>query len=208
MRFVEVTGRTEEEAIQAALEQLNACREDVEIEVIEPASKGILGIWGAKPAKVKVTVKDTKIDKAREFVEGVIKHMNLDALVAVEQRDGDDIIINIEGARIGRIIGRRGETLDALQYLTNLACNHGDNSGHGRIILDAEEYRKKREKALENLALKMAEKVKRTHRRVVLEPMSSYERRILHTALQNDPDVTTYSEGEEPHRRVVITLKR
>ncbi|MDK2991921.1 MAG: spoIIIJ-associated protein [Clostridiales bacterium] len=206
MRFVEATGRTEEEAIQSALDQLNVSRDDVDIEVLEPASKGILGLWGSKPAKVKVTVKDKKADKAREFLEGVIERMKVDASIVVEQRDDGDIIMNIEGVRIGRLIGHRGETLDALQYLVNLACNR-DGEEHSKIILDAENYRKKREQALVDLAFKMADKVKRTRRRVILEPMSSYERRILHTALQDDPDVTTYSEGIEPRRKVVITLK-
>lgn len=206
MRFVEATGRTEEEAIQSALDELNVSRDDVDIEVLEPASKGILGLWGSKPAKVKVTVKDKKADKAKEFLEGVIERMKVDASIVVEQRDDGDVIMNIEGVRIGRLIGHRGETLDALQYLANLACNR-DGEEHGKIILDAENYRKKREQALVDLAFKMADKVKRTHRRVVLEPMSAYERRILHTALQDDPDVTTYSEGMEPRRKVVITLK-
>lgn len=206
MRFVEATGRTEEEAIQSALDELNVSRDDVDIEVLEPASKGILGLWGSKPAKVKVTVKDKKADKAKEFLEGVIERMKVDASIVVEQRDDGDVIMNIEGVRIGRLIGHRGETLDALQYLANLACNR-DGEEQGKIILDAENYRKKREQALVDLAFKMADKVKRTHRRVVLEPMSAYERRILHTALQDDPDVTTYSEGVEPRRKVVITLK-
>ncbi|MBZ4665217.1 RNA-binding cell elongation regulator Jag/EloR [Mahella sp.] len=206
MRFVEATGRTEEEAIQSALDELNVSRDDVDIEVLEPASKGILGLWGSKPAKVKVTVKDKKADKAKEFLEGVIERMKVDASIVVEQRDDGDVIMNIEGVRIGRLIGHRGETLDALQYLANLACNR-DGEEQGKIILDAENYRKKREQALVDLAFKMADKVKRTHRRVVLEPMSAYERRILHTALQDDPDVTTYSEGMEPRRKVVITLK-
>lgn len=206
MRFVEATGRTEEEAIQSALDELNVSRDDVDIEVLEPASKGILGLWGSKPAKVKVTVKDKKADKAKEFLEGVIERMKVDASIVVEQRDDGDVIMNIEGVRIGRLIGHRGETLDALQYLANLACNR-DGEEHGKIILDAENYRKKREQALVDLAFKMADKVKRTRRRVILEPMSAYERRILHMALQDDPDVTTYSEGMEPRRKVVITLK-
>jgi len=205
MRFVEATGRTEEEAIQAALSELNVSRDRVDVEILESASKGILGLWGSKPAKVKVIVKESKVDKVKAFLEGVIDRMNIKANITVEE-NGDSILVNFEGMKIGRLIGHRGETLDALQYLTNIVCNRGEEE-RCKVILDAENYRKKREQALVALALKMADKVKRTRRRVALEPMSAYERRILHTALQDDPDVTTYSEGIEPRRKVIIALK-
>lgn len=148
------------------------------------------------------------MDKARAFLERVIELLGVEATVDVEQQ-GEYTVLQIEGNHLGILIGRRGETLDALQYLTNLAANRDktDQAERVRVILDAEGYRKRRENTLRNLAYRLAEKVKREKRRAALEPMSPLERRIIHTALQDDESVETYSEGEEPFRRVVIAYK-
>lgn len=208
MISVEKTGKTVDDAVLAALIELNADRENVEIEVIEEGSKGLFGLVGGRLARVKVTVKESKIDKAKEFVARIIDYLDVDAKVEIES-EGDYSVLQIEGRHLGILIGRRGETLDALQYLTNLAVNRGgrDDEDRVRIILDAEGYRKRRENALRNLAYRLAERVKREKRRAVLEPMSPLERRIIHTALQGDESIETYSEGDEPFRRVVVAFK-
>jgi len=205
---VEKTGKTVVDAILAALIELDVDRDNVEIEVIEEGSKGFLGLVGSRLARVRVTVKPSRVDKARAFLERVIELLGVEATVDVEQQ-GEYTVLQIEGNHLGILIGRRGETLDALQYLTNLAANRDktDQAERVRVILDAEGYRKRRENTLRNLAYRLAEKVKREKRRAALEPMSPLERRIIHTALQDDESVETYSEGEEPFRRVVIAYK-
>jgi spoIIIJ-associated protein len=205
---VEKTGKTVDDAILAALIELDVDRDNVEIEVIEEGSKGFLGLVGSRLARVRVTVKPSRVDKARAFLERVIELLGVEATVDVEQQ-GEYTVLQIEGNHLGILIGRRGETLDALQYLTNLAANRDktDQAERVRVILDAEGYRKRRENTLRNLAYRLAEKVKREKRRAALEPMSPLERRIIHTALQDDESVETYSEGEEPFRRVVIAYK-
>ncbi|HPZ55242.1 MAG: RNA-binding cell elongation regulator Jag/EloR [Bacillota bacterium] len=208
MISVEKTGKTVDDAILAALIELDVDRDNVEIEVIEEGSKGFLGLVGSRLARVRVTVKPSRVDKARAFLERVIELLGVEATVDVEQQ-GEYTVLQIEGNHLGILIGRRGETLDALQYLTNLAANRDktDQAERVRVILDAEGYRKRRENTLRNLAYRLAEKVKREKRRAALEPMSPLERRIIHTALQDDESVETYSEGEEPFRRVVIAYK-
>lgn len=208
MISVEKTGKTVDDAILAALIELDVDRDNVEIEVIEEGSKGFLGLVGSRLACVRVTVKPSRVDKARAFLERVIELLGVEATVDVEQQ-GEYTVLQIEGNHLGILIGRRGETLDALQYLTNLAANRDktDQAERVRVILDAEGYRKRRENTLRNLAYRLAEKVKREKRRAALEPMSPLERRIIHTALQDDESVETYSEGEEPFRRVVIAYK-
>ncbi|HOB92190.1 MAG TPA: RNA-binding cell elongation regulator Jag/EloR [Bacillota bacterium] len=208
MISVEKTGKTVVDAILAALIELDVDRDNVEIEVIEEGSKGFLGLVGSRLARVRVTVKPSRVDKARAFLERVIELLGVEATVDVEQQ-GEYTVLQIEGNHLGILIGRRGETLDALQYLTNLAANRDktDQAERVRVILDAEGYRKRRENTLRNLAYRLAEKVKREKRRAALEPMSPLERRIIHTALQDDESVETYSEGEEPFRRVVIAYK-
>ena len=208
MISVEKTGKTVDDAILAALIELDVDRDNVEIEVIEEGSKCFLGLVGSRLARVRVTVKPSRVDKARAFLERVIELLGVEATVDVEQQ-GEYTVLQIEGNHLGILIGRRGETLDALQYLTNLAANRDktDQAERVRVILDAEGYRKRRENTLRNLAYRLAEKVKREKRRAALEPMSPLERRIIHTALQDDESVETYSEGEEPFRRVVIAYK-
>lgn len=208
MISVEKTGKTVDDAILAALIELNVDRDDVEIEVLEEGSRGFLGLVGSKQARVRVTVKESRVDKAKQFVQHLIDLFGVQASVDVEKQ-GEYVTLQITGKQLGVLIGRRGETLDALQYLTNLVANRdkSDKSERVRIILDAEGYRKRRENTLRNLAYRLAEKVKREKRRAVLEPMSPLERRIIHTALQGDELIETYSEGEEPFRRVVVAYK-
>lgn len=267
MSYIEVTGKTEEEAVRKALTQLGLERDDVSLEILERAKSGFLGIGGS-PARIRVTygtdepeekkaeptkkvekkpepkaeVKkpevrpepkkqeskkpETKpVEKApeqktvtvgtcdddnarriREFLEGLLQHMNSPAQVNVALEEKGRYQVTLEGEKLGQLIGRRGETLDALQYLTSLQVNKG-REGYIRVTLDTENYRAKREDSLRRLAQRMANRAVKTGRKVVLEPMNPYERRVLHTALQNHPAVTTHSEGEEPNRRVVIMLK-
>lgn len=204
-RSIEKTGKTVQEAVASALEELNADENQVEIEVIEEGGKGIFGLIGSKPAKVRVTMKETYADKAVRFLEEIFQKMNLNAGIDV-QEDGDSILIRITGSDSGIIIGRRGETLDALQYLTSLVVNK-DADSYKRVTIDIENYRDKREVTLIKLANKLADRVVKYKKNVTLEPMNPYERRIIHSSLQNNKYVETYSIGEEPNRKVVITLK-
>lgn len=203
MKSIEITARSVEEAVEKALEELELKRDEVEVEVLEEASRGFLGIIGAKMAKVRVTEKLSGLKKAQEFLENVTRKMGVMADITVEEKN-DYAYLTLNGDNLGILIGRRGDTLDALQYLTNLVANKGANGERVKIILDAERYRQKRENTLKRLATRIATKVKKTGNKVVLEPMSPQERRIIHTALQNDKQVQTTSEGKEPYRRVVI----
>jgi spoIIIJ-associated protein len=206
MTSVEKSGKTVEEALELALTELGVNREKVEVQVLETPSKGFLG-FGGKAAKILVTVK--KVDAlaaAREFLQSIFNTMKLDVTLEKMTRE-DHVIFNLRGGDLGVLIGKHGQTLDALQYLTNLAANR-DSDERVRIILDVEDYRKRREETLANLAFRLADKVKRRGERVALEPMSPHERKIIHMALQDDHRIVTYSEGEEPFRKVVIALKR
>ncbi|WP_422446253.1 RNA-binding cell elongation regulator Jag/EloR [Thermoanaerobacterium sp. DL9XJH110] len=204
MKNVEKQAKTVEEAIDLALKELKTTRDNVEVEVLEEGNRGILGFL-SRAARVRVTVKEDHGKRAVEFLQGLVKLLNVNAGIRVEEHD-DALKINIEGKRMGVIIGKHGSTLDAIQYLTNLVANK-NMSNYRRIVLDAENYREKREEALEKLARSMAKKVKETKKSVTLRPMPPNERRIIHTALQNDSRVQTKSIGEEPNRRVVISIK-
>ncbi|CDF58966.1 RNA-binding cell elongation regulator Jag/EloR [Thermobrachium celere] len=208
MKSIEMTGRTVEEAIESALKELGVKRESVNIEVLDRGSKGIFGLIGSRPAKVKVTIKKDYAALAKSFLRDVLDKMGVKCEIHI--KDEDDILkINLVGQRLGVLIGHRGETLDALQFLVGLVINKDNQENeHKKVILDAENYRKKREEILIGLAKKLAYKVQKTNRCVKLEPMNPYERRIIHSALQDHPYVTTYSEGEEPFRKVVIDLKK
>lgn len=205
MKAVEKRGRTVEEALQAALKELGAEREKVEVDVLEEGNKGLFGILGSKEARVRVRVKESKSEIARRLLEEICAALKIEARV---EADGNEnyIYLNIKGINVGALIGRRGQTLEALQYLINVAAGRASNDKQ-KIILDVEDYRKRREKTLRELALRLAEKVRRTKERVVLEPMSSHERRVIHLALQDNPFVYTRSEGEDPYRKVVIASK-
>lgn len=205
---IEKTGKTVEKALQVALEELNLPEERVEYEVIDFPSKGFFGIIGGKPAKIKVTVKklssaDTAIVLLNKIFFAMKISVNID-----QTKITDGHLFNLQGEDLGILIGKHGQTLDALQYLTNLAVNRDMTEDKVRIILDVENYRKRREETLYRLATRLADKVRRTGEKVVLEPMSRHERKVIHTALQDDRRVITYSDGEEPYRKVVVALKR
>ncbi|NLC77943.1 MAG: protein jag [Clostridia bacterium] len=205
MKTIEITAKTVEEAVQTALKELQVELDQVEVEVLEEPSKGFLGIIGSKMAKVRITVKEDPIELAKSFLEGIFKKLGVQPEIRTKKTD-KYYHLSFHGSRLGILIGHRGETLDALQYLCNLAVNKKlENRVH--IVLDVENYRQRREETLVKLARKLSDKAKRTGRRVVLEPMSPQERRIIHTALQNDPEIQTFSEGQEPYRKVVISVK-
>ena len=203
----EFTGKTVDEALMEALLYFQTTSENVEYEVIERESKGLLGMF-SKPAKIRVQLKFTVEHAAKNFLDKVFKAMGINASAeVVYEKDSDSVDINIVGNDMGVLIGKRGQTLDSLQYLTSLVINK-NNEGYLKVKLDTENYRERRKDTLENLAKNIASKVKRTHKAVALEPMNPYERRIIHSALQNDKYVETHSEGEEPFRKVVISLKK
>ena len=205
MMTMEVTGKSIDEAIEKALKELQAAREDVEIEVIDEGNKGFLGFFGAKDAKVKVTKKHNTVEFAKEFLNFLIKKIRVDVQYEIENKQ-NHIYMNIKGNNVGILIGRRGETLESLQYLTNLAVQKKMEE-RIKIILDVEGYRTRRKQALIKLANRLYEKVKRTHKSAALEPMNPHERKIIHTTLQDKNDIRTYSEGDEPYRKVVIVKR-
>lgn len=207
MEFIEVSARTVDDAITEALIKLGTTSDRIEYEVVEKGSSGILGI-GRKDAVIKVHKKYSPEDDAREFLENVFKAMKLEVEIIIEKdEESNTLNIDLKGDDMGVLIGKRGQTLDSLQYLTNLAVNRRAEN-FVKVKIDTEDYRKRRRETLENLARNIAYKVKRTKRPVALEPMNPFERRVIHSTLQNDKFVTTHSEGEEPYRHVVVTLKR
>ena len=253
MRYIDVTGKTEEEAIRKGLEQLGLERDDVSVEILERARSGFLGI-GSSPAKVRVTYEldvaeepkpeapkakpaekkpepkpaekkpEPKAEekkaapaapacdnddarRIKDFLTGLLEHMDSTAEVKVYEEEKNRYKVILEGQKLGALIGRRGETLDAIQQLTNYAVNSGRDK-RLRIHVDAENYRAKREQSLESLANKVAGKVLKYRRSVTLEPMNAYERHVIHAALQDKEGVTTYSIGTEPNRRVVVAYER
>lgn len=205
MKEIEVSGRTVEEAIATALKSLQAKREEVEVTVLEEGSKGFLGLLGSRQARVKVVIPDNPEKVINDFLNKVLADMHIKAGVELRPRDGY-YFVSFHGQDLGILIGRRGETLDALQYLTNLAVNRVLEHKI-KVILDVEGYRKRREQTLINLARRLSNRVKETGNRIVLEPMNPQERRVIHTALQNDSQILTFSEGQEPNRKVVIALR-
>lgn len=208
MRSVIKTSKTVEEAIKDALVELSVREEDVEIEIIEEPSKGLFGLIGVKEAKVKVTVVNDEIEIANKFLSKLLSSMNIKATNNIK-REGSNLFVQIEEispSDMGIIIGKRGNTLDSIQYLLSLAVNK-DRVDYLKVVVDTEGYREKREDTLIRLANRMAEKAKYSRRPIKLEPMNPYERRIIHSTLQNIDGITTYSEGDEPYRRVVIQSK-
>lgn len=205
MRSVETTGRTIEEAVLSAVAQLGVPRDRLDIQIVEEPEKGILGIFGRKNAVVQACKKRTQAELAEDFLKGMFKEM--DIVVNIDVKDERDLLlIDLSGDNMGLVIGYRGETLDSIQYLVSLVVNK-EGERYKKVIIDTEGYRKKREETLRRLARRLAHKVEKTKKRVVLEPMNPYERRIIHSTLQYNSNVITYSEGEEPYRRVVINLK-
>lgn len=280
IKFIDMTGKTEDEAIRRALEQLGLERDDVSVEILERAKSGFLGIGGS-PATVRVSyddgqpepkpepvkpepksaapkaekkpvycaevlqkevrarekqereakrgerraepkaekaprepavlgeeIRDEKSEQIRTFLSGLLEHMDAKADVKVYEVEKNRYKVILEGEKLGALIGRRGETLDAIQQLTNYSINRGSEKNRVRVQVDAENYREKREQSLERLAEKVAGKVTKYRRNVTLEPMNAYERHVIHTALQDTPGVTTFSIGTEPNRRVVVSYDR
>lgn len=207
MEFIEVSAKTVDDAITEASIKLGTTSDKIEVEVIEKGSTGFLGIK-SKPAIIKARKKNDTVDNIRDFLENVFSAMNMEVTIDIKKAEDDKVYeVELSGKEMGLLIGKRGQTLDSLQYLTNLAVNkHSD--GYIKVKLDTEDYRQRRKDTLENLAKNIAYKVKRTKRPVSLEPMNPFERRVIHSALQGDRYVETHSEGEEPFRHVVVTLKK
>ncbi len=207
MKTIEITGKNVQEALSNALVQLNLTEDKVDVEILDEGSKGIFNLIGTKPAKIKVTQKFNIIDEVNTFLNDVISAMGVQADINTVE-EADSINIQLSGEKMGLIIGYRGETLDSLQYLVSLVANKDHEKPYKKVVLDAENYRKKRYETLTKVAQKTAEKVKKTGRPYRLEPMNPYERRIIHSTLQEYAQINTYSEGDEPFRRIVVSLKR
>lgn len=207
MEFIEVSAKTVADAITEACQKLEVTSDKLEYVVVEEGSSGFLGI-GSKSAIIKAKTKSSIADIAKDFLKDVFAAMNMVVAVDVKyDEDNKNLDVDLSGDEMGVLIGKRGQTLDSIQYLLSLVVNK-ESEEYIRVKVDTEDYRKRRKETLENLAKNIAYKVKRTKRPVSLEPMNPYERRIIHSALQNDKYVTTHSEGEEPFRRVVVTLKK
>ena len=207
MEFIEISAKNVDDAITQATVQLGITSDQLEYEVLDKGSTGFLGI-GSKNAVIKARKKFSIDENVVEFLSSIFDAMKMEVEILVAVNEEEHIIeVELKGDDMGILIGKRGQTLDSLQYLTNLAINkHSDE--YYKVKIDTEDYRKRRKETLENLAKNIAYKVKRTNRPVSLETMNPFERRIIHSALQNDRYVTTHSEGDEPYRHVVVTLKK
>ncbi len=206
MKFIESTGKTVEEAIDLGLKELNKKRDQVEINVLEFPNKGFFGIIGSKLAKVKLTVLNRAEDDAKVFLEDLFKAMDLEVNIDIK-KENNNLQVNLEGENMGVVIGKRGQTLDSVQYLLSLVINKNSDK-YIKVFVDTENYRKRREETLIRLANKISNKVRKSKKTIALEPMNPYERRIIHASLQNNPYVETHSEGKEPFRKVVVGLKK
>ncbi len=207
MEFIEVSAKTVDEALTEASISLGIPSSEIDYEVVEKGSNGFLGL-GSKNAVIKARKKFSVEENVKEFLKSVFHAMDMAVEIIVKVDENEKMIdVELKGEDMGILIGKRGQTLDSLQYLTNLAVNKNSDSYY-KVKVDTEDYRKRRKDTLENLAKNIAYKVKRTKRSVELEPMNPFERRVIHSALQNDKFVTTHSEGEEPYRHVVVTLKK
>lgn len=207
---LEIRSKTQDEAVSKAITELKVSLEDLNVQVLEQPKSGFLGFIGAKEGLYKFTVIEKELSEleiAQQFVEGILKNSKIEAVVKVTQ-DNNLIKVDIEGKDAACLIGRRGETLDSIQFLTGLALNKINKDSHMRVLVDIENYRSKREESLIRYANKVAREVAKTKKTKKLDYMNPYERRIVHSALQNDKYVTTYSEGTDPYRRLVIEYKR
>ncbi|TKD67651.1 RNA-binding cell elongation regulator Jag/EloR [Pseudalkalibacillus hwajinpoensis] len=201
MRSVTVTGKTIEEAMKDALNQIGTVQENVDIEVLDEPKKGFLG-FGGKPARIKVTKKLDIMEQTSTFLQEVISNMGVEAEIEGKREDRD-LYFTLSGEKIAILIGKRGQTLNSLQYLTNLAANRFSDR-FVRVVLDAENYRERREETLKKLADRLADKAMVTKRDIQLEPMPSLERKVIHLYLKDKKGISTHSDGNDPHRRVVI----
>lgn len=207
MEFQKFNAKTVSDAITEACKSLGVTSDKLDYHVLEEGSSGFLGI-GSKDAVIEARVKSSITDKVKTFLDDVFHAMNMVVIINIEYKENEkEINIDLSGDDMGVLIGKRGQTLDSLQYLVSLVVNK-ESDDYIRVKVDTENYRKRRQDTLENLAKNISFKVKRTKRAVSLEPMNPYERRIIHSALQNDKFVTTHSEGEEPFRHVVVTMKK
>lgn len=205
LKEIEKTGKNTDEAIQKAMAELNVTdKKDVNIEIINEGTKGFLGL-GSKDAQVRLTIKDPNAALAKLFLNKLFESMKVDVFVEAFS-DDEGVKVNLSGESMGIIIGKRGDTLDSIQYLTSLVVNR-ENNDYIKVIVDTENYREKRNEALLALAERLAQKVGKTGKKYTLEPMNPYERRIIHSTLQNNEFVTTFSVGEDPYRKVVIAPK-
>ena len=203
MKQVTATGQTVEEAVESALAQLNTTKDRTDVAIIDEGKKGIFGIFGARPAVVKVTVIIDPIEEAKKFLLQVSEQMGAPINIEVK-RDGKQVLFVMSGEKIALLIGKRGQTLNSLQYLTQLIINRFSNQ-YLTVILDAEDYRNRRNDTLIQLAHRLALKSIKTGKDVALEPMPSYERKVIHTALSDNKRVKTFSDGSDPHRHIVIS---
>lgn len=209
MKSVIKSAKTVEEAVDIALKELGLEREDVSIEVLEEPSKRFFGLMGTTPAKVKV-IGDKELEYlAESFLKELLEKMNIEGSIQAS-KNKNEIFVKVDGISStdkGILIGKRGSTLDSIQYLLSLSLNKNRDK-YVKVMLDIEDYREKREQTLVELAKKLANTVKKNKKTIRLEPMNPYERRIIHSALQGDKGIVTYSEGEEPYRRVIVQLKK
>ena len=203
MKQVTATGQNVKEAVESALAQLQTTEDRTDISIIDEGKKGFFGIFGSRPAVVKVTVKIDPIEEARKFLKDVCEKMGAPISIDVEE-SGKQVKFTLSGEKIALLIGKRGQTLNSLQYLTQLVINRFSNH-YLIVLLDAEDYRERRNETLVQLASRLAQKAIQTGREVTLEPMPSYERKVIHTALMGNKRIKTYSSGEDPHRHIVIT---
>lgn len=208
MKSVIIESATVEDAVKTGLKDLMVEINEVEIEIIREPNRGLLGLIGSKEAKVKITVTNGPEEKAEDFLKNLLRKMQIDCKYNIE-KNNDNLtidIIEIDDKDKGIIIGKRGKTLDAIQFLINLTVNKG-RENYIRTLIDVENYRQKRNETLKRLAKKMADKCRYYNNKVKLEPMNPYERRVIHSSLQDEKDIITYSEGEDPFRRVIIDKK-
>jgi spoIIIJ-associated protein len=203
VKQVTATGQNVEEAVESALAQLKTTKDRTEISIIDEGKKGIFGIFGSRPAVVKVTVKVDPVLEAKKFLVSVSEQMGVAVKVDITH-EGKNVFFNLSGEKIALLIGKRGQTLNSLQYLTQLVINRYTDQ-YLNVMIDAEDYRKRRNDTLIQLAGRLAIKAIKTGQNVALEPMPSYERKVIHTALVENKRVKTYSDGSEPHRFIVIT---
>jgi spoIIIJ-associated protein len=203
VKQVTATGQTVKEAVESALAQLNTTKDRADVAIIDEGKKGIFGIFGSRPAVVKVTVIIDPIDEARKFLLQVSEQMGAPISIEVK-RDGKQVLFVMTGEKIALLIGKRGQTLNSLQYLTQLIINRFSNQ-YLTVVLDAEDYRNRRNDTLVQLAHRLALKALKTGKDVALEPMPSYERKVIHTALSDNKRVKTFSDGSDPHRHIVIS---
>ncbi len=208
MEVKDFKAKTVNDAITAATLELGISSDQLNYEVIEEGSRGFLGIFSSKPAVIRVILKKSLLERTQEFCDELFSAMKVETKVLIDFKEEDNVMnIDLSGPDMGILIGKRGQTLDALQYIISLFVNK-ESEAYIRVKLDTENYRERRKATLEKLAKKIAYTVKRSKKPVTLEPMNPYERRVIHSSLQNDRYVCTKSEGEEPYRKVVIMLKR